>query len=597
MNFINFAKKKIITLTVLVSVLLLSIVCMSFSLKTVSAEGDENTVKFVDQVDEIAGWEDHVGGIFVDYTTELDANIEKSDLKRSVTAERDLDADDVDFETCSFIKSLPYAGVSYVQVDDYEGYLENIYAFSQATQRGDGLVVEEDQELAYVVSAFYVGDYENSFANFVIEIDGDFLINEGKCLIQVSCDNEHWVDIKESDVAAEIFGVDIDLTQYVAGSKYIYVRIAFKNALIKGLNKVDYFFSKTLILNEMDNLMIDFSNVDVQSLSENKNLDGEFIKGLISAHNVKIEDNKLTSNDGGWTSLIFKIDGGNDPRVIKQIIPQFNLTFPAEINEGDQFLNIEMSFDNGINYNKVVSEDDYKLVSSMAATSVSYATVFDGGSDISLEDKSDIEGVVEELSNNSSVLFKISFKSCFVNNIDIKVVFNFGLDERVYSYKIFDLNGGVETADKLNPIKSGCKFVGWYCNGVKADPQSSEFSNGEFVFVAKWKTIQHNVTYVLNGGRNSKINISTITENEFIILGDAIKEGKAFAGWYDKDGNKVTKLEGSKILNDLVLYAVYTDYIDDEGGCAGSFDAIYLTFVLVPTACVLVFIRARRRDN
>lgn len=617
MNVINFAKKKIITLTVLVSVLLLSVIGVAFSLKTVSAEESEESLTFAEQVAEIKYGQDEVGGFLVDYTKQLDSNIEKSDLKRTVTAERDLVADDVDFENCSFIKSLPYAGVSYVQVDDYEGYLENIYAYSQATQRGDGLVVEEEQELAYVVSAFYVGDYKNAFANFVVNVNGEFLAGDGACLIQVSCDNEQWENVKESDVAAEIFGVDIDLTQYVTGSKYIYVRIAFKNALIKGLNKVDYFFSNTLILKEMDNLTVDFSNTD-EKFFKNMNADGELIKGLIATENVKLQGNKLTSDEDDWSSLVFKIDGGNDFRAIKQITPNLNLTVKENAGSEVRFLTFEMSFDNGATYKTVSSSDKFKFEDldfdgETSLTNQFYYTFVDGevngsaldglydenGEFITNPDGTSIvDGVVEELVNGAaSVLLRINFYNCDVNGVDVKVVFNDLFDQRTYSYKIYDLNGGVETSDPLKPQKSGCKFVGWYYNDVKVDPTSAEFDDGEFVFKAKWKTIQHNITYVLNGGKNAKINVATITENEFIILGPAAKDGKAFAGWYDKDGNKVTKLEGSKVSSDLVLYAVYTDYIDDEGGCAGSFNAIYLAFVLVPVACVLVFVRTKKHNN
>ncbi len=583
---------------------------------------DENQFSFDLNITEpdltdVEAYEESVGNVLV--TLNGNYNTEESWL---TAMQRDLDADGMDYDDFSLFYGNE---ILYLPVDNYEGYMKNVYAYSNAAQVGNGFGLEEEADLGYVTTCLYVGDYKYVFSKLNLAVDGYFTSNNGFYSVEVSGDGENFTRALYNNVESGVFGRSFNIDRFASGSKYLYIRVVFSDAVISKLI-TDYDYSQTVFTKETENIVVDFSNnIDTNYTYVNYSNDtynGQDIKGAYSSYYAVYSGGILGSGGSGRmtykSDITFRIDTGDSNRFIKQINPQITLrvkdptidAFGHEFQEADteNYLRFSMSFDNGKTFKAVSDKDDFRFADIDFGTGddkVEYKTVKNVATYVDGEGVYEGKGVVEEMKNGAnSLLFRIeyfgagsSYADCGIQDLDIKIVFSDSLEERTLAEKTFDLNGGVETSDPLNPVKSGYKFVGWYYNGAKADPEDAMFDDGEFTFVAKWKRVEYNITYILNGGKNSRINISSITENEFIVLGAATKEGKAFAGWYDKDGNKMTKLEGSKISDDLVLYAVYTDYVDNNGGCSGNFNAIYLALVLIPVACVLIFVRAKKHGN
>jgi uncharacterized repeat protein (TIGR02543 family) len=113
--------------------------------------------------------------------------------------------------------------------------------------------------------------------------------------------------------------------------------------------------------------------------------------------------------------------------------------------------------------------------------------------------------------------------------------------------------------------KNGYTFAGW---NTKKDGSGKSYSNaasvkkltsknkGKVTLYAQWTKSQYSITYVLNGGTNSKNNPSTYTSGKAVTLKDPTRDGYTFLGWYTdkKLTQKITKISASSSGN-LTLYA------------------------------------------
>lgn len=143
-------------------------------------------------------------------------------------------------------------------------------------------------------------------------------------------------------------------------------------------------------------------------------------------------------------------------------------------------------------------------------------------------------------------------------NVNLTAVFS------PIQYEInFELNGGennfnntyITIADEIE-LKAvemvGYEFDGWYLNDKKVATLSN-ISN-DITLVAKWTERSNSITYYLNFGTSNAYNPSTIMINDDIItLSDSKRDGYTFLGWYNEEGNKVTKLQN--ISTDITLEA------------------------------------------
>ncbi len=111
-----------------------------------------------------------------------------------------------------------------------------------------------------------------------------------------------------------------------------------------------------------------------------------------------------------------------------------------------------------------------------------------------------------------------------------------------------------------NPNKNGYTFSHWEVNGeTVAFPYVIET---ETVFVAKYNTIDYNITYVLNNGElNTTLNTFTIESN--FALPRPTKQYYTFAGWYLNAGFTGEPIENIPTgrTSDLTVYAKWTEML------------------------------------
>lgn len=116
---------------------------------------------------------------------------------------------------------------------------------------------------------------------------------------------------------------------------------------------------------------------------------------------------------------------------------------------------------------------------------------------------------------------------------------------------------------EIKPItRDGYVFDGWFRNSSYTGSKITGWEPGTYTtdltLWAKWSLISFNVTYNLNGGTyNSGSNPATFNANTNYVLKEPTREGYNFLGWYDSEGNKITKLDSSLLGKDLELTARY----------------------------------------
>lgn len=102
----------------------------------------------------------------------------------------------------------------------------------------------------------------------------------------------------------------------------------------------------------------------------------------------------------------------------------------------------------------------------------------------------------------------------------------------------------------------GYVFDGWYIGSYK---MSAGYTvNANITLTAKWKPIEYNITYNLNGGTNAATASASYTvESGTITLPEPTRKGYSFKGWYtseDFSGNVLTQIAGGS-MGDVTLYA------------------------------------------
>ena len=152
----------------------------------------------------------------------------------------------------------------------------------------------------------------------------------------------------------------------------------------------------------------------------------------------------------------------------------------------------------------------------------------------------------------------------YLNNITLIARYN------VINYTItYELNGGTNNSSNpekytvennvifANPTKEGYTFVGWYLeDNYQNSITSTNDKYDNLTLYAKWKIINYDITYVLNGGINSESNPTTYTVKDNVNFEISTKIGYTFDGWYTDSqfSNKFDSIKKGTTGN-ITLYA------------------------------------------
>ena len=108
----------------------------------------------------------------------------------------------------------------------------------------------------------------------------------------------------------------------------------------------------------------------------------------------------------------------------------------------------------------------------------------------------------------------------------------------------FETNGGSSVMPIINvegtsitapasPTKEHYEFDGWYSDSALTNAYSFTTQPSEDITLyAKWTPVSYEIQYVLNGGVNSKDNVSRYTIEDTVTLYDPSKVGYTFIGWF-----------------------------------------------------------------
>ena len=167
----------------------------------------------------------------------------------------------------------------------------------------------------------------------------------------------------------------------------------------------------------------------------------------------------------------------------------------------------------------------------------------------------------------------------------------------------FETNGGSniepitqEYGTVLNapedPDREHYIFAGWYSDeALQNEYVFSTMPDIDFTLYAKWKAVEYNITYVLNGGENG-LNPDVYTVESAFDFAPATKTGYTFVAWYtlpDFTSAPVSSIAAGT-FGDMTLYAnysinSYTISFDSAGGSAvTSITQEYNTAVSAPAA-------------
>ena len=126
-----------------------------------------------------------------------------------------------------------------------------------------------------------------------------------------------------------------------------------------------------------------------------------------------------------------------------------------------------------------------------------------------------------------------------------------------------------------DPVRDHYTFVGWYSDeALQNEYVFSTMPDIDFTLYAKWKAVEYNITYVLNGGENG-LNPDVYTVESAFDFAEATKTGYTFVAWYtlpDFTSAPVSSIVAGTFGN-MTLYAnysinSYTISFDSAGGSA-----------------------------
>ena len=103
------------------------------------------------------------------------------------------------------------------------------------------------------------------------------------------------------------------------------------------------------------------------------------------------------------------------------------------------------------------------------------------------------------------------------------------------------------------PSRLGYSFEGWFDGSVLVPMNGIWSIDRDLVLVARWQAIRYSISYDPNGGTGASNPSSYTVEDEF-ELASPTKKGYTFEGWFDENGNLVTRIDAGT-TGDLKLTA------------------------------------------
>ncbi len=111
--------------------------------------------------------------------------------------------------------------------------------------------------------------------------------------------------------------------------------------------------------------------------------------------------------------------------------------------------------------------------------------------------------------------------------------------------------------------RKGYRFIGWSTESTSNTPEYSEndsvlMDTDGITLYALWvEKDAHGITYVLNGGQNNELNVSSFSELQSVRFYDAAREGYIFKGWYLDENfeTPITNFSAGSYENSITVYA------------------------------------------
>ena len=170
----------------------------------------------------------------------------------------------------------------------------------------------------------------------------------------------------------------------------------------------------------------------------------------------------------------------------------------------------------------------------------------------------------EKIAANGSTVVKIYYDRK-------EITLTLDLDDGEGETEITGKYGAIVTTP-ANPTKTGYTFASWNPELPATLPAENA------TYIAQWKTVTYTITYNLDGGTNAESNPTSYTvETDTITLANATRNGYAFLGWYDENGDKITQIT-KKSIGDITLYAKWKtlgkvgDIIYSDGSVSEDYD-------------------------
>ena len=134
--------------------------------------------------------------------------------------------------------------------------------------------------------------------------------------------------------------------------------------------------------------------------------------------------------------------------------------------------------------------------------------------------------------------------------------------EPQYYITIFD-----DAVELATPYKSGDTFEGWYLTpDYSGEPvEYVECQLEDINVYAKWSDTVYEIRYERNGGKLSGEHPYTATGDSAVTLGEAVRDGYIFLGWYDSpEGGTRYETVGGEDAKNLTLYARWESYEESD---------------------------------
>lgn len=485
---------------------------------------------------------------------------------------------------------------------------KGIYAYNNVLFTENALTVKESG-VGYVVHKLYAGKY-NRFTKLSVKASGRFTDADGVYQIDVSADGINYSTVIYNNAETGSFDHSFDIDRFIAGAEYVYVRVLINNAsvyklVLDGSSVRTVYTDKSFVLN--------YSFANNVNASDYNDWD---MNGAYSKYYACLSGNVLGSGGNGrmfYKSYVtYRFDSGSADRYFKSFTVDF--TFKAQYlrsqaesydfsqqEDLDYILGLSVSVDGGKTFVVIKNYTEADCGVSASTPTKDFWVQEEIVSDEIIENSFGGENV-------TSFILKIDYfgagpqrAHAGLYNINLSGALNKTIKEKAESTKYtrtFELFGGYfERKSDVIPKKSGYTFEGWYLtedfSGSSVNPDDDDYNNGDFTFYAKWSRGYY-ITYVLDGGTNSDANVSLLGKNSYVTLVAPVKEGKSFVGWYDSQGKKYTKIEGSQLSDDLVLYAVWEDTSNVAlQGCSSGIDGSLSVVLFVSAICIAFFVKKR----